>query len=89
MTAAFTSDETDEAVQGSIVAAYKDAAIKTDDQLLLRAAACIEHNNTGATNGGDIVHYHLLTAQACGHLCQTTAGCCLAFYDSRDGMCFL
>ena len=50
MTAAFTSDETDEAVQGSIVAAYKDAAIKTDDQLLLRATACIEHNNTGATN---------------------------------------
>ena len=31
MTAAYTSDETDEVVQGSIVAAYEQAALKTDD----------------------------------------------------------
>eukprot|EP01050_Picozoa_sp_SAG11_P027651 SAG11_NODE_7087_length_1196_cov_1.026436_2_plen_312_part_00 len=51
--------------------------------------SCIEHNNTGASNGGDIAHSTAPTAQACGRLCQARAECCLAFYDSRDDMCFL
>ena len=60
--------------------------LKTDDGA--SAANCTQHAATGVTTGNDVGRpVNVKTVDACAQVCETTARCCIAEFDSHVGRC--